>query len=66
MKFLFVNKDKMKETHDVYPKPDPVVYDTLEQTKEIIKNLENSNENYKLKNKNFENEVLFNKMFLDI
>jgi len=49
--------DKMKESYDIYPKPDPIIYDTLEQTKEIIKNLENSNENYKLQNKNREIEI---------
>jgi len=49
----------MKESHDVYPKPDPIIYDTLEQTKEIINNLEKSNEDFKQKNKNFEDEVSY-------
>ncbi len=47
----------MKDSQDIYSKPDPVIYDTLEQTKEIIKNLEDENNNYKLQNKNLENEV---------
>jgi len=47
----------MKESQDVYVKPDQVIYDTLEQTKEIIKNLEDTNNNHKLQNKNLENEV---------
>jgi len=49
--------DKMKESRDIYPKPDPVIYDTLEQAKEIINNLEKTVENFKLKNKNFEVEI---------
>jgi len=47
----------MKDSQDIYSKPDPVVYDTIEQTKAVIKNLEDTNNSYKLQNKNLENEV---------